>query len=71
MVDEHCMVTMNIVRWMNLHMYDAFWYLLLMYGGSMNYVGWIMVVYIFSFWYLLLMDNGCMYIYIYIFSFWN
>jgi hypothetical protein len=58
------MVTMNIVRWMNLHMYDAFWYLLLMYGGSMNYVGWIMVVYIFSFWYLLLMDNGCMYIYI-------
>jgi hypothetical protein len=30
--NEHCMVIMNIVWWMNL-MYDAFWYLLFMYGG--------------------------------------
>jgi hypothetical protein len=33
MLEEQCMVIMNIVWWMNLHMYDAFWYLLLMYGG--------------------------------------
>jgi hypothetical protein len=38
MVDEQCMVTMNIVWWMNLQMYDVIWYLLLMYGGSINYV---------------------------------
>jgi hypothetical protein len=30
MVDEQCMVIMNIVWWLNLQMYDAFWYLLLM-----------------------------------------
>jgi hypothetical protein len=29
-VDKQCMVIMNIVWWMNLQMYDAFWYLLLM-----------------------------------------
>jgi hypothetical protein len=33
MVDEQCMVIMNIVWWMNLQMYDVFWYLVLMYGG--------------------------------------
>jgi hypothetical protein len=33
MVDEQCMVIMNIVWWMNLQMYDAFWYLILMYAG--------------------------------------
>jgi hypothetical protein len=33
MVDEQYMVIMNIVWWMNLQMYDGFWYLLLMYGG--------------------------------------
>jgi hypothetical protein len=33
MMDEQCMVIMNIVWWMNLQMYDAFWYLILMYGG--------------------------------------
>jgi hypothetical protein len=33
MVDEQCMVIMNIVWWMNLQMYNAFWYLLLIYGG--------------------------------------
>jgi hypothetical protein len=33
MVDEQCMVIMDIVWWMNLQMYDAFWYLLLMYGA--------------------------------------
>jgi hypothetical protein len=32
-VDEQCMVIMNIVWWMNLQIYDAFWYLLLMYIG--------------------------------------
>jgi hypothetical protein len=31
--DFLCMVIMNIVWWMNLQMYDAFWYLLLMFGG--------------------------------------
>jgi hypothetical protein len=30
MVDEQCIVIKNIVWWMNLQMYDAFWYLLLM-----------------------------------------
>jgi hypothetical protein len=33
MVDEQCMVIMNIVWWMNLQIYYAFWYLLLMYSG--------------------------------------
>jgi hypothetical protein len=33
MVDEQCMVIMNIVWWMNMQMYYAFWYLILMYGG--------------------------------------
>jgi hypothetical protein len=33
MVEEQSMVIMNIVWWMNLQMYDAFWYLHLMYGG--------------------------------------
>jgi hypothetical protein len=28
------MVVMNIVWWMNMQMYDAFWNLLLLYGGS-------------------------------------
>jgi hypothetical protein len=28
------MVIMNIIWWMNMQMYDAFWYLLMMYGGS-------------------------------------
>jgi hypothetical protein len=33
MVDEKCMVIMNIVWSMDLQMYDVFWYLLLLYGG--------------------------------------
>jgi hypothetical protein len=33
MVDEQCLVIMNIVWWMNLQMYDDLWYLILMYGG--------------------------------------
>jgi hypothetical protein len=33
MVDEQCIVIINIVWWMNMQMYDAFWYLLLMSGG--------------------------------------
>jgi hypothetical protein len=32
-------VIMNIVWWMNLQMYDAFWYLILMYGGWTMYDG--------------------------------
>jgi hypothetical protein len=33
MVDEQCLVIMNIVWWMNLQMYDDLWYLILMYDG--------------------------------------
>jgi hypothetical protein len=33
MVDEQFMVIMNIVWWMNLKRYVAFWYLLLIYDG--------------------------------------
>jgi hypothetical protein len=33
MVNEQCMVIMNIVWWMNLQMYDAFWCLILMCSG--------------------------------------